>query len=247
MYEAMEILGYGTLYNSREALRRNLCTFVGTMLTDKYEARGPWPPRIEQFESLWGEYRAISGEVAYAFSEEIIPLYPDAKIILTVRDDEEKWFASSMNTSWYNNSHLFTRILYALDPNWVQIREYVGKMFKYFYRGDFPANGIRMYREHNAMVKRLGGDRVLVFNTKDGWGPLCEHLGKPVPSVPFPHVNKTAENRHLFRTMRLEGMRKLVKRWMARGSLTALVFALIWWRRKRIASILQGTRAMLIG
>ncbi|KAF2487430.1 hypothetical protein BDY17DRAFT_319975 [Neohortaea acidophila] len=172
MYEAMEILGYGTLYNSREALRRNLCTFVGTMLTDKYEARGPWPPRIEQFESLWGEYRAISGEVAYAFSEEIIPLYPDAKIILTVRDDEEKWFASSMNTSWYNNSHLFTRILYALDPNWVQIREYVGKMFKYFYRGDFPANGIRMYREHNAMVKRLGGDRVLVFNTKDGWGPL---------------------------------------------------------------------------
>lgn len=30
------------------------------------------------------------------------------------------------------------------------------------------------------------------FRLADGWGPLCEFLGKDVPDVEFPHVNETA-------------------------------------------------------
>ena len=33
-------------------------------------------------------------------------------------------------------------------------------------------------------------DKLLVFNLSSGWEPLCEFLGRPVPSVPFPHLNK---------------------------------------------------------
>ena len=45
------------------------------------------------------------------------------------------------------------------------------------------------------MLKVLGGHNdYLVFNVKDGWGPLCEFLGKPVPDADFPHVNKGPEN-----------------------------------------------------
>jgi hypothetical protein len=32
-----------------------------------------------------------------------------------------------------------------------------------------------------------------VFEAKDGWEPLCAHLGVPVPDEPFPHVNDRAE------------------------------------------------------
>ena len=28
---------------------------------------------------------------------------------------------------------------------------------------------------------------------KDGWAPLCEFLGKPVPDMPIPHDNKTGD------------------------------------------------------
>ena len=33
-------------------------------------------------------------------------------------------------------------------------------------------------------------DRLLVYNIKDGWEPLCEFLGKPIPAVPIPHDNR---------------------------------------------------------
>lgn len=33
---------------------------------------------------------------------------------------------------------------------------------------------------------------MIEFHMKDGWGPLCKFLGKPVPDLPFPHKNKGA-------------------------------------------------------
>lgn len=41
-------------------------------------------------------------------------------------------------------------------------------------------------------VKKIGGERVLVFNVKDGIEPLAKFCGKPVPKWPFPHVNDSA-------------------------------------------------------
>ncbi|KAK7415641.1 hypothetical protein QQZ08_012281 [Neonectria magnoliae] len=32
-------------------------------------------------------------------------------------------------------------------------------------------------------------ERLLRYNLKDGWEPLCKFLGKPVPDVPFPRIN----------------------------------------------------------
>lgn len=34
-------------------------------------------------------------------------------------------------------------------------------------------------------------EKLLVFEVKQGWEPLCKFLGKPVPDQPFPHVNDT--------------------------------------------------------
>ena len=36
-------------------------------------------------------------------------------------------------------------------------------------------------------------ERLLVFNVKQGWAPLCEFLGKEVPDEPFPFVNETED------------------------------------------------------
>ena len=34
--------------------------------------------------------------------------------------------------------------------------------------------------------------RLLIFEVKEGWEPLCKFLGKPVPDVPFPKVRMSA-------------------------------------------------------
>jgi hypothetical protein len=49
---------------------------------------------------------------------------------------------------------------------------------------------IARFIQHNAEVKAtIPPDRLLVFEVKDGWEPLCKFLGAPVPDEPFPHEN----------------------------------------------------------
>lgn len=46
----------------------------------------------------------------------------------------------------------------------------------------------------NARVRAsVPPERLLVFNPADGWAPLCAFLGKDVPNIAFPHVNRRAD------------------------------------------------------
>jgi hypothetical protein len=53
---------------------------------------------------------------------------------------------------------------------------------------------IKRYRWHNERVKQvIPKDKLLVFNVKQGWKPLCEFLGRQVPEEPFPRANVGGE------------------------------------------------------
>lgn len=43
------------------------------------------------------------------------------------------------------------------------------------------------------MVKGMGKDKVLEFKAQDGWGPLCEFLGKGIPDAKYPNRNALEE------------------------------------------------------
>jgi hypothetical protein len=46
---------------------------------------------------------------------------------------------------------------------------------------------------HSDYLKRVvPEDRLLFFNMKDGWEPLCKFLDVPVPEKPFPQVHDRA-------------------------------------------------------
>lgn len=54
---------------------------------------------------------------------------------------------------------------------------------------------VQAYNKHVAEVKaHVPPDKLLVFNVKEGWGPLCKFLNKPVPAEPFPHLNEGADD-----------------------------------------------------
>ena len=59
------------------------------------------------------------------------------------------------------------------------------------------AFAIEVFNRYNEQVRRdLPPDRLLIFEAREGWEPLCAFLGVPVPEgKPFPHVNDTAEFR----------------------------------------------------
>ena len=53
---------------------------------------------------------------------------------------------------------------------------------------------VRFFNDWKAQVIRdLSADRLLVFEVKQGWAPLCKFLGVAQPEGPFPNTNDTKE------------------------------------------------------
>lgn len=53
----------------------------------------------------------------------------------------------------------------------------------------------------NARVKAsLPPEKLLIFNSTDGWAPLCAFLGVPKPNVAYPHTNRREVMREVLNT-----------------------------------------------
>ena len=52
---------------------------------------------------------------------------------------------------------------------------------------------VRAFEQRTVDVRAaVPPDRLLVFEVRDGWGPLCDFLGVPAPAGPFPRSNDSA-------------------------------------------------------
>ena len=57
-------------------------------------------------------------------------------------------------------------------------------------------HAIGVYNRHQQEVQQnIPSERLLLFHPSEGWEPLCQFLGVPVPDEPFPNTNKQ-ENFH---------------------------------------------------
>jgi hypothetical protein len=60
-------------------------------------------------------------------------------------------------------------------------------------RFEDKAHAIEVFQKHNQAVRdTIDPTRLLVFDVREGWGPLCRFLEVPVPDEPFPRLNDTA-------------------------------------------------------
>jgi hypothetical protein len=74
------------------------------------------------------------------------------------------------------------------------------------------------------MKAEVPEERLLVFNVKEGWGPLCRFLGKEGPRekvgkgvVPFPRLFDTDQYRELVDGIKAEKSEKMARRMMGLG------------------------------
>jgi len=123
--------------------------------------------------------------------------FPEASIILTLRD-ADAWYDSIMNTIYLSSSLRAasedpgerTSGQWAMDLIWNRVFD--GKM-------DDRAHVTSVFNRHNEdVIKRVPADRLLVFEAKEGWAPLCAFLGRPIPETDYPRVNSTEDFRKIF-------------------------------------------------
>jgi len=154
---------------------------------------------------LFASYRATVDWPGAYFRRELIAAHPEANVILTVREPE-RWYESARKTiyaaSQARTASSSARLLYGL-LGWLKpdaargFRTVQETVWEGTLGGKFEdrAAAIRLFEEHNHEVAAtVAPERLLVFDVKQGWEPLCNFLDVPVPTgEPFPHVNDAAD------------------------------------------------------
>ncbi|KAK2794890.1 hypothetical protein FQN51_000633 [Onygenales sp. PD_10] len=73
------------------------------------------------------------------------------------------------------------------DPQKVAVDLMRDKILWVYFKGDFVKNAKTAFKEHfDSICQLVPRDKLLIFDVKEGWGPLCNFLGKPIPEGPFP-------------------------------------------------------------
>jgi hypothetical protein len=154
-----------------------------------------WIDAIEGREVDWSamlaKYRAIVDWPGSAFWRELSETNPDALVLLSVRDPEA-WYRSASNTIFLSFDHLPPEVAPWMD----EVRKLLRDRFSD--RFDDPTAMMDAFVRHNDAVRAgIPASRLLEWNLGDGWDPICERLGLPVPGEPFPVTNSTAEFRQM--------------------------------------------------
>jgi Sulfotransferase domain len=146
--------------------------------------RGEMP----DWQRLFAGWAAAVDWPAAAFWPELSAAFPDAVVLLSVRDSQSWWRSAS--------STIFPEVHREEpgDPWLAMVKDLMAARFTSAL--DDPQAAIAAYEGHNARVRAtVPAERLVEWRPGDGWQPLCAALGVPVPDEPFPHRNSTEEFR----------------------------------------------------
>lgn len=173
--------------------------------------------KTPDFLSMYKDVDAITDLPAAFWYDEIHQTFPDAKVILSVRDNEDVWVESWVagQLALLRRGGFFQRMIWRYIIPFTQ-----GFDVPFFDDIDMAAYGTlrpestvlykKKYREHNERVQAvIPKEKLLIFNVKQGWKPLCEFLGCEIPDQEFPRRNVKGEGAKLVSSMVNDAVRKL--------------------------------------
>ena len=138
-----------------------------------------WRPLLSGFRAM------VDWPGAY-FWRELAVAHPEARVILTVRDPE-RWYDSIRAT------------IFSLPEQSGAGRNIARNHIFGGHLTDRAHCQAVLAKHNQAVQEMIAPDRLLVFDVKEGWDPLCTFLDVPVPEdEPFPRANDTAAFQTIF-------------------------------------------------
>jgi len=188
----LETLGHSKVYHMKELLVNPERLHLWKTLDETGDT---------DWDALYSGYDATVDFPGYPWYKEHMKIYPDAKVILTVRDFEG-WHKSVFKTVWTAGPQTPLEKIKMMGKLIMSSRaRNVVKCIKFFkkiffadeLKGKFmdKAFAEKVWNDHIAEVKSsVPADKLLVYDVRDGWGPICKFLGVEEPAEPLPHLNK---------------------------------------------------------
>lgn len=179
LQSALDLLGFGPCYHMVEVFAHpdSMPLWIAAG-----EGRADW-------DAIFAGYRSAVDYPAAAYWQSLASYYPRAKIVHTVRDPAS-WFESTQMTIFRADG---------VAQKAIGEGTKIGEFFASFTRDlqgrlNDRAFLIDYFRHDTEAVKAaIPADRLLVYDVKSGWEPLCDFLGVEVPDLPFPNENSRAE------------------------------------------------------
>lgn len=220
---ALERLGFAPCYHMTELF--------------KHPSHGKfWEKAVHgepvDWREVFRDYGSAVDWPACSFYKELMEEYPDAKVILTIRDPV-RWHESVMKTIYNAGNPDAGSPFFALVGFFAPRMKRTGRMAgELIWRGTFDGRfedkeyATSVFERRNKEVREnVPPEKLLVYEMKEGWEPLCRFLDVPVPDEPFPKLNDAAT----FRRMILAGYASAV----AAAFLLAVIAALVVRRLSR--------------
>ena len=156
------------------------------------------------WETIFKGYGACLDFPSCNYYKELMEFYPDAKVILTIRDDESWMKSWNVLNNKVLNSFTFKFLAKIPYTSFKLQKDIHNKMILGdggAFKGDITDKAIKQrFNEWNqSVIDYVPQDRLLIYQVKDGWKPICDFLDKPIPTIPFPYKNKTKNMGHMSR------------------------------------------------
>jgi hypothetical protein len=175
---ALEQIGLGPCYHMVEV-------FKNPAAPDMWSAAADDPANAD-WGQIFAGYNSTVDWPNATYYKELADAYPDAKVVHTERDAED-WYASTQATIFAERGppdpanpfqRMIGKVIFPLFDARMHDRDHV----------------IGVYNAHNAKVREsIPPERLLIYHVSDGWAPLCDFLGVPVPEGATPKVNSREE------------------------------------------------------
>lgn len=186
---ALEMMGFGPCYHMMEVFNHpdHIPLWQGLA-----ERKG------DDFDTVLSGFNAVVDWPTAYFWRALIARNPEAKVVHSERPFEE-WYQSISRTIF----PILQRPPLPEDAPqpWPEARRHAVMVktliLENTFGGDLSRdNAMRVYEAHNQAVRReVPGEKLLAFNPRDGWAPLCAFLDVAVPDAPYPRTNSTDEFR----------------------------------------------------
>jgi hypothetical protein len=176
---ALEQLGFGKCYHMFEVFQN-----PGHIPVWTEAAHG----RPVDWAGVFEGYQSICDWPGSAVWRELAAAYPAAKFIHTQRP-EDAWLKSFKST-------IQRGVMGEAEgpPGWAAMARAMINDRVFGGRADDDEVCLAAYRRNlEEVTSEIPASKLLVFDPKDGWAPLCAFLGVPVPAQPYPHDNTTEQ------------------------------------------------------
>jgi Sulfotransferase domain len=179
---ALELLGYGPCYHMAEVLNQEKNPDHLRLWDEAGQGKAI------DWKALFQAYQSTVDWPSTCFYRELMDVFPEAKVLLSIRDPES-WHKSAMSTIFVRHTipGVDMDMFYRMVDNLILNGTFHGR----YSDRDYATS---IFLNHIEQVKQtVPGDRLLVYEVREGWQPLCQFLQVPIPDMPFPRENSTEE------------------------------------------------------